>query len=127
MAVMKEYIAGKRLKIGDGWREPGQPVPEAAHWRTLQAYINSGAVIVTWRDVPNDADLAGDRAETLMALKKDELQNLAQSMDVAIYGSKKDIVERIVEAELHGSEGQPAESYDDEDLVEEAERTGEDE
>jgi hypothetical protein len=34
------YVALKRLKIGAGWREPGEEVPEARRWRNVQAYIN---------------------------------------------------------------------------------------
>ncbi len=38
------YVALRRLKVGDGWREPGDPVPEAATWRNLRAYLGAGQV-----------------------------------------------------------------------------------
>jgi len=45
------YRAGKRLNLGrhpDGtpdWREPGDPVPEAADWKNLSHYTATGAVV----------------------------------------------------------------------------------
>lgn len=36
-----KYVALKPLLVGDGWRQPGQEVPEAANWRNLQAYLNT--------------------------------------------------------------------------------------
>lgn len=36
------YVALRRLKVGAGWRNPGDAVPEAAHWRNLHNYISAG-------------------------------------------------------------------------------------
>lgn len=49
------YIAQKRLKVGEGWREPGDPVPEAAHWRTLRVYLENGSLVI---DPNHDRGLA---------------------------------------------------------------------
>ena len=38
------YIARRRLNLGTRVAEPGDPVPEAASWRNLDAYISSGQV-----------------------------------------------------------------------------------
>lgn len=46
------YFALKRLKVGDGYREPGDEVPEAHGWRNVQAYINTSKLVV----VPATAD-----------------------------------------------------------------------
>lgn len=40
------YFALKRLKVGDGYREPGDEVPEAHGWRNVQAYINRSMLTV---------------------------------------------------------------------------------
>ena len=36
------YIARRRLKVGDGWREVGEEVPEASTWPNRQAYLDQG-------------------------------------------------------------------------------------
>ena len=61
------YVARRRLKIGDEWREPGEEVPEAATWRNLHSYLSSGAVTLVQTDtvqsfaakqrIPNDDQL----------------------------------------------------------------------
>jgi hypothetical protein len=40
------YIALRRLKVGSTYREKGDAVPEAAHWRNLDNYISSGQIAV---------------------------------------------------------------------------------
>ena len=45
------YVARKRLKVGDEWREPGEEIPEAAGWRNLHSYLSSGAVTLVQTDV----------------------------------------------------------------------------
>ena len=103
MAV--KYIAGKRLKVGDGYREIGDEVPEAAGWRTLSAYLNTGAIkevadvsvsSAASEDPPDDVE---DRREALLAKTKNELKEIGRKADVAIYGSKNDIVQRLLDAE----------------------------
>ena len=39
------YLAGKRIKIGAEWREPGDPVPEAEHFRNLRTLIEWGRIV----------------------------------------------------------------------------------
>jgi hypothetical protein len=39
-----QYVALSRLKVGDGYREPGEPVPEASMWPNLRHYISTGQV-----------------------------------------------------------------------------------
>lgn len=39
---MKTYRAVRRLRIGDGWREPGELVPEAATWRLVESLVRAG-------------------------------------------------------------------------------------
>jgi hypothetical protein len=38
------WIARRRLKVGDGWREVGDEVPEAETWPNRQAYLNEGHI-----------------------------------------------------------------------------------
>lgn len=40
------YVALRRLKVGSSWREPGDAVPEAAHWRNLSNYLSAGHLAV---------------------------------------------------------------------------------
>lgn len=40
------YVALKKLKVGDGYRYPGDEIPEAKDWNNLQAYIAQGSVAV---------------------------------------------------------------------------------
>jgi hypothetical protein len=42
--VTAAYICKRRLKVGDGYREPGELVPEAATWPNLRRYIDQGWV-----------------------------------------------------------------------------------
>ena len=48
------YVACKRLKIGHGFREIGELVPEAETWRNLRVYLDNGSVAV----VPNAGTVA---------------------------------------------------------------------
>jgi hypothetical protein len=41
---MTRYVARKRLKLPDRWAEIGDEVPEAAGWRNLHSYLNTGAL-----------------------------------------------------------------------------------
>ena len=51
---MAQYITNKRIqlqKTTNGktemeWREPGQPIPEAAGWRNLNTWISAGRISV---------------------------------------------------------------------------------
>jgi hypothetical protein len=40
------YVALTRLKVGTSFREAGELVPEAANWRNLTNYLNSGYLAV---------------------------------------------------------------------------------
>lgn len=40
------YVAARRLKVGDEFREPGQPVPEAASWTTLRELLEGGYISI---------------------------------------------------------------------------------
>jgi hypothetical protein len=44
------YIAARRLKVGSGYREPGEPVPEAASWTTLRELLNGGYLSIVSDD-----------------------------------------------------------------------------
>lgn len=46
------YVAQKRLRVGDGYREPGEKVPEAADWMNVSAYIDRGMIAL----VPDEGD-----------------------------------------------------------------------
>ena len=52
------YIALKRMQTESGWKNPGDPVPEAARWRNLRAYIEVGRI----KEVP-DAAVAAPEPE----------------------------------------------------------------
>lgn len=40
------YVALKPLKVNGTTRNPGDAVPEAAHWRNLSSYIAAGKIAV---------------------------------------------------------------------------------
>jgi len=40
--MAEAYVAARRLKIGDSFREPGEPVPEAVNWRNLREHLDLG-------------------------------------------------------------------------------------
>jgi hypothetical protein len=42
--VTAAYICKRRLKVGDGYREPGELVPEAATWPNVRRYIDQGLI-----------------------------------------------------------------------------------
>jgi len=112
MAVTKTYVAGKRLKVGGGWREPGQPVPEAANWPTLNALLSSGGIVEGYADVEEPVDTA--RQQALMAMNKRQVQNVARKLGIPVYGSKDDIVSRILEVDDAGALGE-SETTDEEE------------
>ena len=64
------YIALRRLAIGNGWREPGEPVPEAATWPNLAPWISGGYV----KEVP-DSEAPPPLAEVMaVAARGEELE-----------------------------------------------------
>lgn len=106
MAV--KYLAGKRLKVGDSFREVGDEVPEAASWPTLRAYISMGHIVVEPLSAPEvlssgsttmDPEYTA-RGQELDGMKKDELKEIAKDLEVPVYGSKGDIIGRILSAEF---------------------------
>jgi hypothetical protein len=42
--VIDTYLARRRCLIGESWREPGEPVPEAHLWRLIDALLHAGYV-----------------------------------------------------------------------------------
>lgn len=61
------YVALKRMKVGNGYREPGEDVPEAASWRNLQAYLNRfmlQAVPISQEGVEGGVDLSQQAGRT---------------------------------------------------------------
>lgn len=65
--VRMKYYALKRLKVGNGYREPGDEVPEAAGWRNIQAYLNKfmiQAVPVSNEGVEGGVDLSQQAGRT---------------------------------------------------------------
>lgn len=101
---MVRYIAGKRLNLGTDWREIGDPVPEAAGWRNLRAYLNGGAVILIEDDddddvvsSPSGEEVAPseDAAPSLGKMTKNELRDLARERGVKLSGTKQDLIDRL--------------------------------
>jgi len=64
------YIAGKRLKIGGEFREPGDPVPEAAEWKNLKTKISAGLIIVASNGV--NEEKAKEQVKPKAVIKKPE-------------------------------------------------------
>ena len=49
--MANKYIAAKRLKHGDGFIEPGEPIPDAESWKSLKALLSRGWVAIATADV----------------------------------------------------------------------------
>ena len=66
------YIALKQLKVGAGYRMPGDLVPEAASWRNVHNYLSSGylAVVGTAHANPGQANRVVGVKEGPNALQK---------------------------------------------------------
>jgi hypothetical protein len=56
------FVALRRLRVGDGYREPGEEVPEAADWRSLSAYVNTGHIAVIAEEGSEAVDIQRGRA-----------------------------------------------------------------
>lgn len=94
------YIAGRRLKVNGTWREPGDEVPEAATWSTLSAYLGSGALKeVATMGASFNPD-RGNRKIELMGMPKNTITKMAKKAGIPVYGSKNDIIERMLTAEF---------------------------
>lgn len=77
MDIVNTFQVNKgRLKVGHDVRMPGDLVPEAEHWRHLDAYLTSGELIrVQIRaDDPRLAGTAGE-AETSVAPSTDTVSS----------------------------------------------------
>ena len=63
------YFTLERIQIGDGWREPGDLVPEVATWAHIGAYIAQGKIApVLVATLPQDVqDALAEYMEMLMA------------------------------------------------------------
>ena len=42
--MIRSYVAVRRLRIGDGWREGGEPVPEAVTWNLVESLVRAGEI-----------------------------------------------------------------------------------
>lgn len=96
------------MKVGDGYRHPGDEIPEAATWRTLPSYLRNGtveAVPVLVNAGSGTVEAASDPAKEgrkteLDGLVKDDVKTVAKDLGVPVYGSKEDIIDRILTAEF---------------------------
>lgn len=53
------YYVIKRQQVGDGWREPGDLIPEAATWPFLASYVRDGHIApVLVATLPEENQLA---------------------------------------------------------------------
>lgn len=69
MAEQRQYVVQwGRLKIGDEFRVAGDPVPEAAEWKTLGAYLSSGQIKVV--EGTDESSAKKDGAPTLAEMRK---------------------------------------------------------
>lgn len=50
--MVATFTAGRRLEIGDSWREPGEPVPEAHTWFRRDDWLHTGYI--------NETDLSAE-------------------------------------------------------------------
>jgi hypothetical protein len=48
---MSRYVAGIRMPVGDRIVQRGDPVPEAATWRNLSAWVSAGKIVLV-EDLP---------------------------------------------------------------------------
>ena len=99
-----EYIAGRRLMVGGVWIEPGSPVPGCEHWPSFSAHVSNGSLVPslpkTVVALASTDSQRRDFADSLQGLLKAELIKKAKKADVASYGSKSDIADRLVEAKF---------------------------
>lgn len=70
--MVKTYAAGRRLQIGDGWREPGELAPEAHDWFRVDDWTHAGYIKET------EVSEAAFRA----ALKKYKVANAGHILDL---------------------------------------------
>lgn len=55
---MSRYVAGIRMPVGDRIVQRGDPVPEAATWRNLSAWISAGKILVEDSPPSSPANMA---------------------------------------------------------------------
>lgn len=121
------YVAQKRLKVGDGYRMPGEEVPEAAAWMNVDAYINRGMLAVVpargsdnieprtqrglsveggsaprQRLVPQRFATSQDVEDLVEDHTKDELYERAQELDIDGRSdmNKDELAAAVAEAEI---------------------------
>jgi len=51
---MSRYVAGIRMPVGDRIVQRGDPVPEAATWRNLSAWVDTGKILIV-EDLPSSS------------------------------------------------------------------------
>ena len=104
MPQIESYLARKPITVGDEVRQPGEPVPEAEGWRRPQAWVASGHLALTFREVSDEeyaAILAGvpfvvdggadEEGVDLVDLKVDDLRALAKERGLTGFSKwKKD-------------------------------------
>lgn len=107
----RQYVAGRRIKVGYGFRYPGDPVPEAADWKHLSSYLSAGTIIEV--DVEEDEKAPtikkkqkslNERWAKLEAMSIAELKALAKELDIPGRSklNKTQLVEAIALEETKG-------------------------
>ncbi len=92
------YVVGRgRLKVGDGYREVGDAVPEAEHWPNLSSYLSAGVLVGAPGDTATEQQLRQQvqrQDEGLQAARRQitELEaRLAQSPDERLAALTEDL------------------------------------
>jgi len=94
--TQRQYVAGRRLKIGHGFREVGEPVPEAAGWKHLASYLSSGSVKIV--EVPDKLEGLHD---SLSNSTMKELKQIAAELDIKVSNMRKaELIATILKAEI---------------------------
>lgn len=93
---MKSFIVRKRILVGDKWREPGEPVPEAAQWFRYEHLVHAGFIVET--EVSDEAykaevlEYSPQEARQLLgegSLSKSELADVEKAEDRKMRKDKK--------------------------------------
>ena len=111
---MSRFVAGIRMPVGDRIVQRGDPVPEAATWRNLSAWVDTGKILIVEDPPPSSsadtdppssggglraaliataADSSSYTARALVALAEAEGVDLPEKMP----RSKSRVVETLAE------------------------------
>lgn len=95
---MSRYVAGIRMPVGDRIVQRGDPVPEAATWRNLSAWVDTGKILIVEDPPPSPSATppeSGGLRAALIATAADSSSHTARALVAMAEAEGVDMPDRM--------------------------------